>query len=79
VAALSLKAFAPHDFDEVAGRSRRDMFDGSDDATAREILGMARRMSGLELALAVRLSLLAAMLRIVAEAIEDGREDDNEQ
>ncbi len=40
--------------------------DGSEDAPAREILAMARRMSGVELALAVRvLSLLAAMLRIV--------------
>jgi transcriptional regulator with XRE-family HTH domain len=41
-------------------------FEGSDDATAREILAMARRMSGVELALAVRvLALLGAMLRIV--------------
>jgi transcriptional regulator with XRE-family HTH domain len=40
--------------------------DGSEDATARELLAMARRMTGIELALAVRvLSLLAAMLRIV--------------
>jgi transcriptional regulator with XRE-family HTH domain len=51
-------------------------FDGSDDATAREILEMARRMSRLELALAVRLiSLLAGMLRLVAEAIEDAGDD----
>lgn len=41
-------------------------FEGSDDATTREILAMGRRMSGPELALAVRvLSLLAAMLRIL--------------
>jgi transcriptional regulator with XRE-family HTH domain len=40
--------------------------DGNDDAVAREILSMARRVSGVELALAVRvLSLLVAMLQIV--------------
>jgi transcriptional regulator with XRE-family HTH domain len=40
--------------------------EGHDDAAAREVLAMARRMSGIELALAVRvLALLAAMLRIV--------------
>jgi hypothetical protein len=41
-------------------------FEGSDDAMAREIIGMARRMTGLDLVMAVRvLSMLAAMLRIV--------------
>jgi transcriptional regulator with XRE-family HTH domain len=51
-------------------------FDESDDATAREILEMARRMSGLELALAVRLlSLLASMLALVSDAIEATGDD----
>ncbi len=53
-------------------------FEGSDDAGAREIIAMARRMSGLELALAVGvLSLLAAMLRIVADS-DDARDGEHE-
>jgi hypothetical protein len=53
-------------------------FEGTDDATAREVLSIARRMSGLELALAVRLlSLLAEMLKIVVQTIEDVSEDDD--
>lgn len=52
--------------------------EGSDDATAREILGTAKRMTGPELALAVRvLTLLAAMLRIVAGS-DDGQDGDHE-
>jgi transcriptional regulator with XRE-family HTH domain len=40
-------------------------FEGSDDAMARDILGMARRMDGVELVIAVRvLSMLVAMLRM---------------
>lgn len=43
--------------------------EGTDDAPAREILAMARRFNGVELALAVRvLSLLAAMLRCLADS-----------
>jgi transcriptional regulator with XRE-family HTH domain len=41
-------------------------FEKHDEATAREILGMVRRMSGREIVIAVRvLSLLATMLRLV--------------
>jgi transcriptional regulator with XRE-family HTH domain len=47
-------------------------FEGSDDATTREILSMGRRMTGPELVLAVRvLSLLAAMLRILHAGTDD--------